>query len=676
MRTVFVSHELWDVIDEGYITHTPEEVAAFTNAQKKEHKENKTKDAKALSFMHQGVSRSILPRITSAKTAKKAWQILKNQFGGHEKVITIKLQNLWRDFDNLGMKDSENRKTARKRRITYRHKEHRKEEVVADFKILILVVKVEEEEVTLACDSRIKIQILIVAYAEEMVMTLKVVGIDAKVALQSMTDGDHKIWHLRYGHLSYKGLNLLKKKKMVFGLPNFPYQDKPCEGCIFGKMHRLPFPKISYRAKVPLELVHADICGPTQTPSLNNYKYFLLFVDDYTRMMWVYILNQKSEAFPKFLEFKRLVENQCGRKIKILRTDRGGEFIGNAFMDYCKEKGIQRQLTVRYSPQQNGVAERKNRTIVEMARSMMAGKGLPKSFWTEAVNAAVYILNRSPTKAVPNKTPYEAWLQRKPQVNNFKVLGCIAYSHIPFQQREKFDEKGEKLIFVGYSDQSKGYRLLDSRTNKLIISRDVIFDEMQSWNWGDKEKIVSQPTPPIFLPKMIDQSNTSEGASTSSNRDIYPESESPLDDGAAKVDAKIYRSLVGSLIYLTNTRPDIVYSVSLISRFMHEPSKLHYAAAKRILRYLQGTRKLGIKYVKEKENKLVGYTDSDWAGSLDDRKSTSVYIFCLGSKIISWVSKKQKTVSLSSAEAKYIAATDAACEAVWLRRILSDVEQK
>ena len=111
-----------------------------------------------------------------------------------------------------------------------------------------------------------------------------------------------------------------------------------------------------------------------------------------------------------------------------------------------------------------------------------------------------------------------------------------------------------------------------------------------------------------------------------------------------------------------NTRPDIVYPASLVSRFMHDPSKLHYAAAKRILRYLQGTRKLGIKYVKEQENKLVGYTDSDWAGSIDDRKSTSGYVFCLGSKIISWASKKQKTVSLSSAEAEYIAATDAACE--------------
>lgn len=143
---------------------------------------------------------------------------------------------------------------------------------------------------------------------------------------------------------------------------------------------------------------------------------------------------EKIDAFLKFLEFKKMVENQSGRNIKILRTDHGGEFIGSSFMEYCKGKWIHRQLTIRYSPQQNGVAERKNRTIVEMACSMMTEKGLPKSFWAEAVLTAIYNLNRSLMKAVLDRTPYEAWFQKKPQVQHLKVFGSIAYSHIPPSQ--------------------------------------------------------------------------------------------------------------------------------------------------------------------------------------------------------------------------------------------------
>ncbi|XP_047326610.1 uncharacterized mitochondrial protein AtMg00810-like [Impatiens glandulifera] len=146
-----------------------------------------------------------------------------------------------------------------------------------------------------------------------------------------------------------------------------------------------------------------------------------------------------------------------------------------------------------------------------------------------------------------------------------------------------------------------------------------------------------------------------------------------VNDDGEKADSTSYRKLIGSLIYL-NTRPNITHSVSLLSRFLNEQIQIHFAAAKRILRYLKGTKTQGIEFKKESKCKLVGYTDSDWAGSIDDRKSTSGYIFCLGSNVISWSSRKQKFVALSSAEAEYIACIDAACEAVWLQRILKDMK--
>ena len=159
------------------------------------------------------------------------------------------------------------------------------------------------------------------------------------------------LWHLRYGHLNFNGLKLLKQKNMVLGLPFISSNLKVCEGCIYGKMHRLPFPKTSWRAKAPLQLVLADIWGPSSTPNFGGRRYFLLFVDDYTRMMWVYFIQQKSDAFSCFKEFKALVEKQSGHSLKILRTDRGGEFNGLIFINFCNDHGIKKELTVRHTPQ-------------------------------------------------------------------------------------------------------------------------------------------------------------------------------------------------------------------------------------------------------------------------------------------------------------------------------------
>ncbi|CAL9009573.1 unnamed protein product [Prunus brigantina] len=192
-----------------------------------------------------------------------------------------------------------------------------------------------------------------------------------------------------------------------------------------------------------------------------------------------------------------MTELQSGYKIKGLRSDRGGEFLSGEFNKFCDEFGIQRQLTVAYTPQQNGVSERKNRTVVEMAKSMLHEKNLPYEFWAEAVNTAVYLLNRCPTKALKKTTPFEAYSGRKPGIAHLKVFGSLCYAHIPSKLRHKLEENSCKCIFVGYATSEKGYRLYDPISRKIILSRDVTFDENASWQWENAtegEMTVPMPT--------------------------------------------------------------------------------------------------------------------------------------------------------------------------------------
>jgi hypothetical protein len=231
------------------------------------------------------------------------------------------------------------------------------------------------------------------------------------------------LWHCRYGHLNHKGLQTLNQKQIVRDLPKIIDSKHVCEDCLVGKQHRDSIPKSSnWKSTKRLELVHSDICGPITPASNSGNKYILTFIDDFSRKTWVYFLKNKSSAFEYFKKFKCLVEKETGAAICCLRTDRGGEFNSIEFKDFCEENGIKRQLTAAYTPQQNGIAERKNRTVMDMVRSMMAGKDIPKEFWPEAVNWAIYVLNRSPAAAVPDKTPEEAWSSSKPTVKHFKVF--------------------------------------------------------------------------------------------------------------------------------------------------------------------------------------------------------------------------------------------------------------
>ena len=255
-------------------------------------------------------------------------------------------------------------------------------------------------------------------------------------------------------------------------------------------------------SRLKLRLVHSDVCGPMQTQSIGGAKYFVTFIDDYTRCCAVYFMKHKSEVLDKFKEFEVTTSNDAGRAIGTLRTDNGGEYLSSAFQNYLKEKGIRHELTVPHSPQQNGVSERMNRTLVESARSMIAHAGLSNIFWAEAISAAVYVRNRLPTVALKEReTPYERWYGRKPDVSYFRVFGCMAYAHVPDCERRKLDTKSKKMRFVGYSLTSKGYRLFDETNQKLYVRRAVEFNES---DFGQTSAMTTEPDPKSMEVKQND----------------------------------------------------------------------------------------------------------------------------------------------------------------------------
>lgn len=294
----------------------------------------------------------------------------------------------------------------------------------------------------------------------------------------STTSDPTHFWHCRFGHLSHKGLRTLQFKEMVRGLPQLSTSIVTCTDCMVGKQHKDPIPKkSSWRASQKLQLIHVDICGPISPSSNSKKRYSLCFIDDFSRKAWIYLLNEKSEAFNMFKYFKKLVEKETGMFIKCLRTDRGWEFNSKEFNEFCKQHGIQRQLTVAYTPQQNVVAEWKNHTMMNMVKCMLSEKKMPKRFWPEAMNWTIYVLNRSPTLAIKDVTPEEAYSGVKPFIDHFRVFGCVSHVHIPDAKRTKLENESFSCVFLGVSEESKVYRLYDPIAKRIVISKDVIFEE-------------------------------------------------------------------------------------------------------------------------------------------------------------------------------------------------------
>ena len=837
----------------------------------------------------------------------------------------------------------------------------------------------------------------------ENVYTIDIEKLTCKNQCLSALNDDSWLWHRRLGHASMHLLSKLSKKEVVRGLPNLLFQkDKICDACQFGKQVRSSFKSIlEISTTRPLQLLHMDLFGPSRTTSLGGKHYAFVIVDDFSRYTWVIFLATKEEALKTFSYFCKRVQNEQGYLITTIKSDHGGEFDNDAFEILCNENGYKHNFSAPRTPQQNGVVERKNRILQEMARSMLNENGLPKYFWAEAVNTSCHIVNRVLIRPKMDKTPYELWKGRKPNIGYFRVFGCKCFILNTKDNLGKFDAKSDVGVFLGYSTTSKAYRVFNKRTLVVEESMHVVFDETNTfveknlddddlglehqmsnvdlndkevmdepqtsntsqrqeeqvddpkqdsasyqlpkeWRYSTshpKDKILgdisqgvatrsslknvwnnlaflSQIEPKNFkdaendefwilamqeelnqfersdvwelVPRPSTQSvigtkwvfrnkrdehgvivrnkarlvaqgyNQEEGIdyeetfapvarlesirmllAFASHKEFilyqmdvksaflngyiveevyveqppgfqdhkYPnyvfklkkalyglkqaprawydrlskfllqngfsigkvdttlftktkgvdliivqiyvddiifgstnvslceefskcmhsefemsmmgelnyflglqikqtkegifinqakyvkdllkkfdfEGMKPLstpmsssikidkDENGKAVDITKYRGMIGSLLYLTASRPDIMYSVCLCARYQSNPKESHLNAVKRIFRYLSGTKNLGLWYPKGTHIDLFSYTDADWAGCTIDRKSTSGTCHFLGFALVSWFSKKQNSVALSTAEAEYISAASCCAQVLWMKQTLLDL---
>jgi hypothetical protein len=234
------------------------------------------------------------------------------------------------------------------------------------------------------------------------------------------------LWHCRLGHIGEKRINKLHKEGY---LDSYDYESyETCESCLKGKMTKSPFIGIGERASELLGLVHTDVCGPMKIQAKGGYSYFITFTDDKSRYGFLYLMKHKSESFEMFKRFRSEVEKQTGKNIKMLRSDRGGEYLSDNFIGYLKDNGI--------LSQHNGVSERRNRTLLDMVRSMMGFTDLPINLWGYALEAAAYLLNKVPS------TPYEIWKGRKPNLKHIRIWGCPAY--VKKLQTDKLDARSSR----------------------------------------------------------------------------------------------------------------------------------------------------------------------------------------------------------------------------------------
>jgi len=291
-----------------------------------------------------------------------------------------------------------------------------------------------------------------------------------------------QLWHERLAHVNHQGVSSMVSRGIVRGVKiGTRSQIGTCVGCISGKAHRSVIPKerTSERATGILDLVHTDVCGPIEVASVGQSRYFVTFIDDHSGWVCVFPMKHKSETSECYLSYEKFSERETGRKIRTVRSDRGGEYLSDYLQTHFASNGINHELTASYTPHQNGVAERMNRTLLELVRSMIHHRSVPKQMWAEALATAVYVRNRVTSRVIPSHlTPYHIWKKETPILSNLRVFGCKCWYVVPKKFVSKLDERSAPAIFVGYATRSKAYKLIDIATHGMLFLMKTVIPGM------------------------------------------------------------------------------------------------------------------------------------------------------------------------------------------------------
>jgi transposase InsO family protein len=327
------------------------------------------------------------------------------------------------------------------------------------------------------------------------------------------------LWHRRLAHVGMKNLHKLLNGEKILGLTNVHFEkDRICSACQAGKHVRVHHPhKNIMTTDRPLELLHMDIFGPITYISIGGSKYCLVIMDDYSRFTWVFFLQKKSQTQYILKGFLRWAQNEFRLRIKKVRSDNGTEFKNSQIEGFLEDEGIKHEFSSPYTPQQKGVVERKNRTLLDMARTMLDEYKTPDQFWAEAINTACYSINCLYLHQILKKTSYELLTSKKPNVSYFRIFGSKCFILIKRGRKSKFARKVVEGFLLGYDSNTRAYRVFNKSTRLVEVSCDIVFDET---NGSQVEQ--------VDLDELDDEEASCVALRNMSIRDVCPkESEEP-----------------------------------------------------------------------------------------------------------------------------------------------------